>query len=67
MMEDEDMEEMDIGDKRDSGTPSASSSMSSTTPTISPEPDNEKRSKVHAMLSTYFVLCFKKSLIALTT
>ena len=49
MMEDEDMEEMDIGDKRDSGTPSASSSMSSTTPTISPEPDNEKRSKVHAM------------------
>ena len=58
MMEDEDMEEMDIGDKRDSGTPSASSSMSSTTPTISPEPDNEKRSKVHnCKRSTTFVLC----------
>jgi len=56
MMEDEDMEEMDIGDKRDSGTPSASSSMSSTTPTISPEPDNEKRSKAGNTKVTEYLL-----------
>ena len=35
----------ELGDKREaSGTPSASSSLSSSTPTISPEPETEKRS-----------------------
>ena len=46
MMDDEEMDDMELGDKRDSGTPSASSSLSSSTPTISPEPENDKRSKV---------------------
>ena len=42
LMEDEEMEELDLGpDKRDGETPS--SSLSSSTPTLSPEPDTDKR------------------------
>ena len=48
-------QEMDLGDKRgDSGTPSASSSLSSSTPTISPEPDSDKNTK-HSKVSEYLL------------
>ena len=52
------LQEMDLGDKRgDSGTPSASSSLSSSTPTISPEPDSDKNTKVsgHSKVSEYLL------------
>ena len=55
-----DSQELDLGEKRDSGTPSASSSLSSSTPTISPEPDTEKQRRkgskgAHAKVTEYLL------------
>ena len=45
LMDEEELEELDLGDKRDGETPS--SSLSSSTPTLSPEPETDKVGRGH--------------------